>query len=863
MSTEPALSPPSARRGAACRALARPLLGLIAGAFAAAPILANDPPIRMIEPAANGHHLTFRGQGNWGYADASGEYALITTASSLLVVDATDPEHPVIASTVPSIGADMKEVKTYQHYAYCVNQFGPLQIVDLSDPYHAYTVGSYLSDRVPGSHNVWISEDGFAYLAMQGAHLGELRILDLADPLLPVERGSHVVPAQGGLTSCHDVYVRNDTCYASWFNGGLLLLDVRNKDFPSVLLTITYPQQSTHNAWPTVDGRYVCTTDERPGGHLMIWDLGGRFNVDLAAEYTAAVPAIIHNVHLKGPRAYLSYYSAGVRIVDLADPRRPVEIGAFDTHRSESGRSFDGCWSVFPYTASGLIYASDRDNGLFVLRHEGTDDGVVRGRVVVHGAEASRVPGVEVFFVEAGVKAVSDGTGFYQARIYPGVHTLRVSGPGFRTETQTVHSTSSVTELNLILDPNPGEVEFAAPPPPLRPLADGRFAAEARVRAHDAPVSAVTLRYRSGGSGSFRSVEMARPRADDELYQGYVPTQLSGTLVQYYLEATDEAGNAVTLPAGAPAELQGLEVGAVEWKTVLAADFEDGAEGFTVGSPLDTGDRGVWSRAALPADIPDSLFIGGQPTEPTERLGDSKHGHCMLTESGQPGEFPGDHAVSGRTTLVSPPIALGDVAAAQLEFALWYVNYLAGSTWQDPLLVEATTNGGTEWRVLAQFRTPEPGWQPIAIDLGERIDLAAASELQLRFVVADGISPSLLEAAVDDLRVRTTRGLGSGASVPNGSSSQVVLLRQNIPNPFNPVTTITYQLKETRQVELSIYDARGHLVRRLVDGTQEIGDHAAPWDGMDVRGFAAPSGAYFYRFEAGDFVETRKMMLVK
>ncbi|HWN81775.1 MAG TPA: FlgD immunoglobulin-like domain containing protein, partial [Candidatus Udaeobacter sp.] len=175
----------------------------------------------------------------------------------------------------------------------------------------------------------------------------------------------------------------------------------------------------------------------------------------------------------------------------------------------------------------------------------------------------------------------------------------------------------------------------------------------------------------------------------------------------------------------------------------------------------------------------------------------------------------------------------------------------------------ATTNGGADWRVLARYQTPQPGWQRIAIDLGERIDLATASELQLRFVVADGISPTLLEAAVDDVLVRTTQGLGSGASVPNGSPSAVVLLRQNTPNPFNPVTTITYQLKESRPVELTIYDAAGHLVKRLVNGPQGVGDHAAPWDGSDVRGFEAPSGAYFYRLEAGDFVETRKMMLVK
>ncbi|HWN80681.1 MAG TPA: choice-of-anchor B family protein, partial [Candidatus Udaeobacter sp.] len=617
----PANSRPGPRR--ALRPITR-ALAAVAVLTCASLALANDPPFRMIEPVAEGEHIAFGGKGIWGYADANGEYALIAAGGSLMVVDATDPEHPVLASQVAAIGADLKEVKTYKHYAYCVNQFGPLQIVDLTDPYHAYTVGSYQSDLVPGSHNVWVSEDGFAYLAMQGAHQGELRILDLADPLHPVERGSHVVPSQGGLTSCHDVYVRGDTCYASWFYGGLLLLDVHNKDFPSVLLNITYPNQATHNAWPTVDGHYVCTTDERTGGHLMVWDLRGRFTVDLASEYSTEVPAIIHNVHLKGPRAYISYYTAGVRILDLTDPRRPVEVGAFDTSRYQGGR-FLGCWSVYPYAASGNIYASDMESGLSILRHEGTDDGVVRGRVVVHGAEASRLAGARIQFVEAGVTAVSDRTGFFQARIYPGFHTLRVSRPGFRTETGSATLTASgVKELNLILDPDPGDVEFTAPPPPLNPVADGRLEAEAQVRAHDAPVQTVTLRYRSGGSGSFRSVEMARVRPDDELYQGYIPAQLTGTLVQYYLEAEDEAGNVVTTPAGAPAELASMEVGAVEWKTVFAADFEDGDEAFTVGSPLDTGERGIWGLAPLPADSPDSLFIGGQPTEPNERIGDQK-----------------------------------------------------------------------------------------------------------------------------------------------------------------------------------------------------------------------------------------------
>ena len=149
----------------------------------------------------------------------------------------------------------MQEVKAFGHYAICVNQNGPLQIIDLSDPYHAYTAATYHSATITGAHNIWVDDEGFAYLAMQGAGPSDLRILDLTDPLHPVERGHYTHPFQSGFVSCHDVYVRDNICYASWFGGGLVLLDVSNKDQPRLILNATYPTQHTHNAWPTLDGR--------------------------------------------------------------------------------------------------------------------------------------------------------------------------------------------------------------------------------------------------------------------------------------------------------------------------------------------------------------------------------------------------------------------------------------------------------------------------------------------------------------------------------------------------------------------------------------------------------------------------------
>jgi FlgD Ig-like domain len=88
-------------------------------------------------------------------------------------------------------------------------------------------------------------------------------------------------------------------------------------------------------------------------------------------------------------------------------------------------------------------------------------------------------------------------------------------------------------------------------------------------------------------------------------------------------------------------------------------------------------------------------------------------------------------------------------------------------------------------------------------------------------------------------------------------------LGQNHPNPFNPTTTIGYSVAEAGPVLLDVYDAAGHLVRRLVDGVRGVGSHTATWDGRDDSGSAAGSGLYFYRLEVGKVTETRKMVLLK
>lgn len=89
-------------------------------------------------------------------------------------------------------------------------------------------------------------------------------------------------------------------------------------------------------------------------------------------------------------------------------------------------------------------------------------------------------------------------------------------------------------------------------------------------------------------------------------------------------------------------------------------------------------------------------------------------------------------------------------------------------------------------------------------------------------------------------------------------------LSQNFPNPFNPITTIRYGLPHSENVRIRIFDLLGREVRTLTDGEQkEAGYHIISWNGQDKNGRPVASGVYIYRFRAGKFSQTRKMILVK
>jgi len=103
----------------------------------------------------------------------------------------------------------------------------------------------------------------------------------------------------------------------------------------------------------------------------------------------------------------------------------------------------------------------------------------------------------------------------------------------------------------------------------------------------------------------------------------------------------------------------------------------------------------------------------------------------------------------------------------------------------------------------------------------------------------------------------------SGVSGVPGADAKFAL-HANVPNPFNPSTTIAFELPEQTTVRLRVLDVSGRMVRTLLDGvTLNTGRNEAVWDGRDDHGQMTAAGVYFYRVEAGRFVETRRMVLLK
>ena len=104
-------------------------------------------------------------------------------------------------------------------------------------------------------------------------------------------------------------------------------------------------------------------------------------------------------------------------------------------------------------------------------------------------------------------------------------------------------------------------------------------------------------------------------------------------------------------------------------------------------------------------------------------------------------------------------------------------------------------------------------------------------------------------------------------TVENGNESaelpEIFQLYQNSPNPFNPSTRIGFALSKSCTVDLTIYDVLGRRIITLIQGDRSAGEYTVEWDGRDALGNSVGSGTYLYQINAGEFEQTKKLLLLK
>jgi hypothetical protein len=228
----------------------------------------------------------------------------------------------------------------------------------------------------------------------------------------------------------------------------------------------------------------------------------------------------------------------------------------------------------------------------------------------------------------------------------------------------------------------------------------------------------------------------------------------------------------------------------------------------------------------------------------------------------------GPTSVKGKVTF-EVSISLGDSASSVSSlFGLAFILDFSGSKGMIQALL--VTQGDFLGNDVVFFPQIDNGAGTVAIGMTQKLGAKGAAGFgrvaKVTFQIVNAVPFVMLttrDVVANDPNGNPIWILPSSSSVLVSTESSVRLpsefqLYQNYPNPFNPSTKVSYGLPKRSQVNLTILDLLGRTVTTLIDGEKAAGSHDVMWDAS-----AVPSGIYFYRLQAGEFVDTKKMILLK
>jgi choice-of-anchor B domain-containing protein len=322
-----------------------------------------------------------RYQGCWGWKDPDDgrEYAIIGSTFGTYFIEVTDPLNLVERDYVPGreTYCIWREYKTYGKYCYMVSDDTPnnsFQIADLSylpDSVHIVHDDTTIFER---SHTIYVDGQNL-YCGSVSSYSGNasMAVYSLANPAAPLlkRRLNQDFPS---INSVHDMFVVNDTIYASCGYQGLRIYrydEGQNKFFQLGTLP-GLNSDYNHSSFISKDHTtlYVCieVPDDRPIQVVNVSNPSAPAVVNTFQTNDGATP---HNPYVIDDMLVIAGYQDGVYTYDISSPQNPVLSGYFDTHPQNVGGydnpPYAGCWGAYTDLPSGILIASDMQYGLFVL----------------------------------------------------------------------------------------------------------------------------------------------------------------------------------------------------------------------------------------------------------------------------------------------------------------------------------------------------------------------------------------------------------------------------------------------------------------------------------------------------------------
>jgi choice-of-anchor B domain-containing protein len=410
------------------------LCGVMVGQHLGAQVSRNVSLVGRVSP--NPFHYA----GCWTYVAPDGrEYGLVGGYFGTHVI-ALDSATLREVGYVAGPESNWREITVLGNHAFVVSEGGGprmgMQVISLAPlPDSVHLVTTYRTTFTTGHMIMRDTRSDSPYVYISGASAtGGVHILNVANPAAPVQVGVYDPPYY-----IHDAHIRGTRLYAS--AGGMRqvdIVDIANKANPTLMTSLHYPGAYTHSCWTTDDNRFLFVADEQDGQPARLWNIENLNAITEVAQYTANPQSLVHNLYIRGMYAFVAHNTEGLRVVDLADPTVPVEVGYYDTYPGPSG-GFNGLWSACPFLPSGRIIGGDRTGGLYVWRFTNVRAGRIYG-TVRDSLSSAPIDSARITILETGRTVFSTPNGFKIGEL-PGSYTVSVSAAGFFPSTFTLSLT--------------------------------------------------------------------------------------------------------------------------------------------------------------------------------------------------------------------------------------------------------------------------------------------------------------------------------------------------------------------------------------------------------------------------------------